>query len=52
MAVALSLHKVFGCPICLRGLQVVREQDLNSEADSFSLEDAVSVVKSQNIWGR
>lgn len=52
LAVALSLHVVFGPPVGLRGLQVVWEQDLNREADSFGLENTVSVVKSQNICGR
>ena len=44
------LRLAVGAPVGLWGLQVVREQDLYREADSFSLKDAVSVVESQDIW--
>lgn len=36
----------------LRRRHVVRQQHFNSEADSFSLEDAVGVVESQNICAK
>lgn len=36
----------------LRTRHVVRQQHFHGEADSFSLEDAVSVIESQNICGK
>lgn len=45
----LSLHMVTGVSVGLWFLHAGREQDLHSEADSFGLEDAVSVVKPENI---
>lgn len=48
LAAALRLRFVAGLPV---GLQLVGEQDLDGETDSFGLEDAVGVVESQHVCG-